>query len=197
MRQSSPVEGVRNKLKVQGILMMVIAAICFAVLAMFIKFVPNIPLMIFKKGIPILGNKRSLLLLRSILTIFAMTSYFYTIKVMILTDALTIKQLAPLLSIFFAAIILKEKVNFKQISIFIFGFLGMLLIVKPGIRPDIFPAIIGLGGATLTAISYIMIRYLRSDDHPLVIVNYFGYVIGLTSLGVLLWQRIFLFRAKK
>lgn len=214
MRQSSPVEGVRNKLKVQGILMMVIAAICFAVLAMFIKFVPNIPLMeiilfrnilimlviplmIFKKGIPILGNKRSLLLLRSILTIFAMTSYFYTIKVMILTDALTIKQLAPLLSIFFAAIILKEKVNFKQISIFIFGFLGMLLIVKPGIRPYIFRAIIGLGGATLTAISYIMIRYLRSDDHPLVIVNYFGYVIGLTSLGVLLWQRIFLFRAKK
>jgi drug/metabolite transporter (DMT)-like permease len=153
--------------------------------------------MIFKKGIPILGNKRSLLLLRSILTIFAMTSYFYTIKVMILTDALTIKQLAPLLSIFFAAIILKEKVNFKQISIFIFGFLGMLLIVKPGIRPYIFRAIIGLGGATLTAISYIMIRYLRSDDHPLVIVNYFGYVIGLTSLGVLLWQRIFLFRAKK
>lgn len=209
MRQSSPVEGVRNKLKVQGILMMVIAAICFAVLAMFIKFVPNIPLMeiilfrnilimlviplmIFKKGIPILGNKRSLLLLRSILTIFAMTSYFYTIKVMILTDALTIKQLAPLLSIFFAAIILKEKVNFKQISIFIFGFLGMLLIVKPGIRPYIFRAIIGLGGATLTAISYIMIRYLRSDDHPLVIVNYFGYVIGLTSLGVLLWQRNFI-----
>ena len=205
------IKEVRSKVKVQGILMMVFAAICFAVLAMLIKFIPNvplmeiilfrnipimlvIPLMIFKKGIPILGNKRkrSLLLLRSILTIFAMTSYFYTIKVMILTDALTIKQLAPLLSIFFAAIILKEKVNFKQISIFIFGFLGMLLIVKPGIRPDIFPAIIGLGGATLTAIGYIMIRYLRSDEHPLVIVNYFGYVIGLTALGVLLWQKNFI-----
>jgi len=205
------IKEVRSKVKVQGILMMVFAAICFAVLAMLIKFIPNvplmeiilfrnipimlvIPLMIFKKGIPILGNKRkrSLLLLRSILTIFAMTSYFYTIKVMILTDALTIKQLAPLLSIFFAAIILKEKVNFKQISIFVFGFLGMLLIVKPGIRPDIFPAIIGLGGATLTAIGYIMIRYLRSDEHPLVIVNYFGYVIGLTALGVLLWQKNFI-----
>jgi len=203
------IKEVRSKVKVQGILMMVFAAICFAVLTMLIKFIPNvplmeiilfrnipimlvIPLMIFKKGIPILGNKRSLLLLRSILTIFAMTSYFYTIKVMILTDALTIKQLAPLLSIFFAAIILKEKVNFKQISIFIFGFLGMLLIVKPGIRPDIFPAIIGLGGATLTAIGYIIIRYLRSDEHPLVIVNYFGYVIGLTALGVLLWQKNFI-----
>ena len=125
MSQSIHIKEVRSKVKVQGILMMVFAAICFAVLAMLIKFIPNvplmeiilfrnipimlvIPLMIFKKGIPILGNKRkrSLLLLRSILTIFAMTSYFYTIKVMILTDALTIKQLAPLLSIFFAAIIL-------------------------------------------------------------------------------------------
>lgn len=210
MDQLSPIEGARNnKIKVQGILMMVIAAICFAVLAMLIKFIPNIPLMeiilfrnisimlviplmILKEGIPILGNNRPLLLLRSIFTVFAMTSYFYTIKVMILTDALTIKSLAPFLSIFFAAIILKEKIGFKHISIFIVGFLGMLLIVKPGIRSDIFPAIIGLGGATLTAIGYIMIRYLRSEDHPLVIVNYFGYVIGLTALGVLLWQKNFI-----
>jgi len=209
MGRSSSTKTAESGLRVQGILMMLIAAICFAVMVMLIKFVPDIPLMeiilfrnipimlviplmILKKGIPILGNNRFLLLLRSVFTIFAVTSYYYTVRVMILTDAITIKNLAPFLSVFFAAIFLKEKISSKQVSIFIFGFLGMLLVVKPGIRSDIFPAFIGLGGATLTAIGYVIIRYLRSDDHPLVIVNYFGYVIGLTALGVLLWQKNFI-----
>jgi len=209
MDRSSSTKAAESGLRVQGILMMLIAAFCFAVLAMLIKFVPDIPLMeiilfrnipimlviplmILEKGIPILGNNRSLLLLRSVLIIFAMASYFYTVKVMLLTDAITIKQLAPFLSVFFAAIFLKEKISLKSVSIFVFGFLGMLLVVKPGIRVDIFPVFIGLGGAILTAVGYIMIRYLRSDDHPLVIVNYFGYIIGLTALGVLLWQKNFI-----
>ncbi|HBY57911.1 MAG TPA: hypothetical protein DEG96_08665 [Candidatus Atribacteria bacterium] len=209
MDRSSSTKAAESGLRVQGILMMLIAAFCFAVMAMLIKFVSDIPLMeiilfrnipimlviplmILEKGIPILGNNRSLLLLRSVLIIFAMASYFYTVKVMPLTDAITIKELAPFLSVFFAAIFLKEKISLKSVSIFVFGFLGMLLVVKPGIRVDIFPVFIGLGGAILTAVGYIMIRYLRSDDHPLVIVNYFGYIIGLTALGVLLWQKNFI-----
>ncbi|KUK56412.1 MAG: Glutamate synthase (NADPH), homotetrameric, partial [Atribacteria bacterium 34_128] len=171
-----------------------------------IKFVPNIPLMeiilfrniptmliipliLIKKGIPIFGNNRPFLLLRSMLATFSIVSYFYTIKVMILTNAVSIKQLSPLLSIFFAAIFLREKISFKQVSIFIFAFLGTLLVVKPGLRADMFPAIVGLGGAIMNAIGLTIVRHLRSNDHPLVIVNYLGYVIGLTALGVLLWQK--------
>jgi drug/metabolite transporter (DMT)-like permease len=111
---------------------------------------------------------------------------------MFLTDAASIKQLAPFLSVFFAAIFLKEKISLKEVSIFIFAFLGILLVVKPGIRADIFPAIVGLGGAMVNAIGLTIVRRLRSDDHPLVIVNYLGYIIGLTAVGVLLWQRYFI-----
>ncbi|HAJ33096.1 MAG TPA: hypothetical protein DCK79_06955 [Candidatus Atribacteria bacterium] len=206
MIQSSPIEEVRSNVKVQGILMMLIAATCFAAMAILIKFVPNIPLMeiilfrniptmliipliLIKKGIPIFGNNRPFLLLRSMLATFSIVSYFYTIKVMILTNAVSIKQLSPLLSIFFAAIFLREKISFKQVSIFIFAFLGTLLVVKPGLRADMFPAIVGLGGAIMNAIGLTIVRHLRSNDHPLVIVNYLGYVIGLTALGVLLWQK--------
>ena len=209
MGKSSSTKAVKNKVKTQGILMMLIAATCFAAMAILIKFVPNIPLMeiilfrnvptmliipliLIKKGVPILGNNKPLLLLRSVLIAFATASYFYTIKVMSLTDAVSIKQLTPLLSVFFAAIFLKEKISFKQVSIFIFAFLGTLLVVKPGISADIFPVIVGLCGAIMTAVGFMIIRYLRSDDHPLVIVNYFGYVIGLIALGILLWQGNFI-----
>jgi EamA domain-containing membrane protein RarD len=57
MDQLSPIEGARNnKIKVQAILMMFIAAICFAVLVMLIKFVPDIPLMeiVLFRNIPIM-----------------------------------------------------------------------------------------------------------------------------------------------
>jgi len=209
MSQSSNIKVVKSEVEVKGILMMIIAAICFAAMAVLIKFVPNIPLMeiilfrniptmsivpliLINKGIPILGNKRSLLLLRSVLATFSIISYFYTIRVMILTDAFSIKQLAPFLSVFFAAIFLGEKISFKQVSIFVFAFLGIILVVKPGIRVDIFPAIIGLGGAIMNAIGLTIVHHLRSNDHPLVIVNYLAYVIGLTALGVLLWQGNFI-----
>ena len=209
MSQLSSIEIAESDLRVQGILMMLIAAICFAAMGILIKFVPNIPLMeivffrnvptmliipliLINKGIPILGNNRPLLLLRGVLGTFSAVSYFYTIKVMLLTDAASIKQLAPFLSVFFAAIFLREKISFKQVSIFVFGFLGTLLVVKPGIRADIFPAIIGLSGSMMDAIGLTVVRYLRSDDHPLVIVNYLGYIISLTALGVLLWQGNFI-----
>ncbi|HAJ32793.1 MAG TPA: EamA family transporter [Candidatus Atribacteria bacterium] len=209
MDQSSSTKPAKREVKAQGILMMLIAAICFAVLAFLIKFVPDIPLMeliffrnipimlivpliLIKKGIPILGNKRPLLLLWGLLSIFSTISYFYTIKVMILTDAVSIKQFSPFLSVFFAAIFLKEKIGYKKVSIFIFGFLGALLVVKPGFRTDIFPAIVGLGGATLQAMGFSVVRYLRLSDHPMVVVNYFGYIVGLSSLGVLLWQGNFI-----
>jgi len=209
MDQLSSIKIAKSKVKTQGILMMLIAAICFATLVMLIKFVPNIPLMeiilfrsiptmliipliLINKGIPILGNNRPLLLLRSVFTVFALTSYIYTVKVMILTDAVAIKQLASLLSVLFAAIFLKEKISLKQVSIFVFGFLGILLVLKPGIRADIFPAIIGLGGVMMTAMGLTIVRHLRSHVHPLVIVSYSGYVVGLTALGVLLWQRNFI-----
>ena len=209
MDQSTSTKVDKSEVKTQGILMMLISAFSFAAVAILIKFVPNIPLMeiilfrniptmliipllLIKKGIPILGNNRSLLLLRSVLATFSIVSYFYTIKVMILTDAVTIKQLAPFLSVFFAAIFLREKISFKQVLLFVFAFLGILLVVKPGIRADMFPAIVGLGGAIMNAIGLTIVRHLRSDDYPLVIVNYLGYVIGLTALGVLLWQRNFI-----
>jgi drug/metabolite transporter (DMT)-like permease len=197
------------KVKTQGILMMLIAAILFTIMSILIKIVPNIPLMevmlfrniptmliiplmLIKKGIPIFGNSKPLLLLRSVLMVFSVVFYYYTLRAMTLTDATSIKQLLPLLIVFFAAIFLKEKITFKQISIFVFGFLGTLLVVKPGLRMDIFPAIIGLGGVIFGAVGYMIVRHLRFHDHPLVIINYLGYILGLTALGALLWQGNFI-----
>lgn len=192
-----------------GILMMIIATICFSLMAAMVKFLRHLPVMeiIFFRNIPIMliiplilknkkisfwGNNKPLLLLRSLLSGFAVIAYFYTITVMILTDAVTIKQLSPFFIILLASIFLGEKIDFRKITIFSLAFLGALLVVKPGFRLDIYPAAIALLGAISTAGSHVAIRSLRLTDHPLVIVNYFGYSIGLISFGILLWQGNFI-----
>lgn len=192
-----------------GILMMIIATICFSLMAAMVKFLRHLPVMeiIFFRNIPIMliiplilknkkisfwGNNKPLLLLRSLLSGFAVIAYFYTITVMILTEAVTIKQLSPFFIIFLASIFLGEKIDFRKITFFILAFLGALLVVKPGFRLDIYPAVIALLGAISTAGSHVALRSLRLTDHPLVIVNYFGYSIGLISFGILLWQGNFI-----
>ena len=107
---------------------------------------------------------------------------------MTLTDAISIKQLCPFIVIVLASIFLKEQIIPKQLPVLLLALLGALLIIKPQLRVDIFPAIVGLMAAVLSAGEIVILRYLRLSDHPLVIVNYFGYTMGLTSFLVLIWQ---------
>ncbi len=185
--------------------MMIIASICFALIAAAVHFLKEISLteIIFFRNLPIMltvplmlkhrkisfwGNNKPLLILQSLLSGFVIVVYFYSIKAMSLTDAVTIKQLSPFFIIFLASILLGEKISFKLVTILILAFLAALLVIKPGFRSDIYPAIIGLLGAILSAGPHVALRQLRLTDHPLVIVNYFGYIVGLSSFGVLLWQ---------
>lgn len=192
-----------------GILMMIIATICFSLMAAMVKYLGHLPVMeiIFFRNISIMliiplilknkkisfwGNNKPLLLLRSLLSGFAVISFFYTITVMILAEAVTIRQLSPFFIIFLASIFLGEKIDFRKITFSILAFLGALLVIKPGFRLDMYPAVIALLGAISTAGSHVALRSLRLTDHPLVIVNYFGYSIGLISFGILLWQGNFI-----
>jgi len=189
--------------------MMIIATICFSLVAVMVKSLSYLPVMeiVFFRNIPTMliiplilknkkisfwGNNKPLLLFRSLLSCFGVVSYFYTITVMVLTDAVTIKQLSPIFILLLASIFLGEKIDNKKIIIFALAFLGALLVVKPGFYLDIFPAVIALLGAIVTAGSHVAVRSLRLTDHPLVIVNYFGYSIGIISLGILFWQGNFI-----
>jgi len=80
--------------------------------------------------------------------------------------AITLKQLSPFFTIILVSIWLREKITLKQCVIFIIAFLGVLLIIKPGFRSNIFSAIIGIIGAVLTAGLHIALRNLRLTITP-------------------------------
>jgi len=188
-----------------GILILLTGVLSVSLVSVWVKYLRNLPLMeiLFFQSLPIIliipiilkikkisirGNNQFLLLIRCLLSILNNIAYYYTLTTMTLTDAVSIKQLCPFIIIVFASIFLKEKIIPKQIPVLLLALLGALLIIKPQLRVDIFPAIVGLMGAVLSAATIVILRYLRLSDHPLVIVNYFGYAIGLTSFLVLIWQ---------
>ena len=188
--------------------MMIFASICFALVGAMIKFIGNIPLMemIFFRNLPsililplILKNKnislrgenKPLLLFRCFFGFFSTVGYFYTFKTMTMTDAMTIRQLSPFFIIILAVIFLKEKMSLRRIPVFLLVFLGSLLVIKPGMRLEIFPAIVGVSAAIFSAGAQVSLRSLRLTDHPLVIVNYFSFVSGLMALVILIWQKNF------
>lgn len=191
-----------------GIFFIVTASLCFALIAVLVKQVRHlplmeiilfrniptmliVPLMIKKSKFPFFGNNKFILWFRSFIGAIAMMAMFYAFKVMLLTDAVTIHNLSPFFTFLLAGIFLQEKLSLRQLPFFIFAFLGGLLVIKPGLRLDMLPALIALVAAIGIAVTHVNLRHLRLTDHYLVIVNYFSYIGGMVSLIILLVQKSF------
>ena len=187
---------------------MLTAAICFALIAALVKQVRHLPLMelvvfrnipmmiiisamIKKEKISPFGNNKPILVLSGLVITIGTIAGFYAFTAMPITDALTIQQLNPLFTFFFAGIFLKERLHIQQIPFFLLAFLGGLLVIRPGFRVDIFPAMIALISAISISGSHVTLRHLRLTDHYLVIINYRAYIICLVSLIILILQNGF------
>ncbi|HER24170.1 MAG TPA: DMT family transporter [Candidatus Atribacteria bacterium] len=191
-----------------GIFFILISCICFSLIAVGVKQVGHLPLMeiVFFQNIPamiiipiilkkmnisLLGNNKPFLWSSGFLNVIIQLAKFYTFTVMLLADAATIHRLSPFFIFFLSGIFLKEKISFRRIPLFLLAFLGGLLVIKPGFRVEIFPAMIALIAAISIALNHVNLRYLRLTDHYLVITNYVVYIGGLTSIVILLWQKSF------
>jgi len=189
-----------------GIFWMILAALCFALVALIIKLLNNIPLMeivlfrnlpsmiivpiiiIMKQKISIWGRNKPLLFLRGFLGALGMIAMFYTYTKMPITDSITIQRLSPFFIIMMSIVFLHEEYSFKQVPIILLAFIGALFVIKPGFRTDIFPAIVALISAMLMGAAHVVIRCLRLTDNYWVIINYYAYIAGITAIISLVWQ---------
>ena len=187
------IKNVKNNRKCQtnkkAIAYMIFSVFCFALMAAIVKILKNYPLMeiiafrslptwiiasiiLKKKNISIYGNDKKLLLLRAFLGFLANIGFFYTFKVMLLTDAMTLRQLGPFFIIVLAWIFLKEEIYSHQLLFLLLAFFGAILVIKPGLNLDYVPGFIAIFAAFVSAGAHVIVRRLRKTDYPLVIINY-------------------------
>lgn len=143
-------------------------------------------LLLYKK-IPMLGNKRGLLILRGLAGAISLLLFFASLNYIPVGTAVTLRYLSPVFAALFAVLWLKERINLVQWLFFLLAFIGVLIL--KGFDGEM--SLIGLGMVILSAITmglvFVVISKIGKQDHPIVIVNYFmaiGTIIGgALSLG--------------
>jgi len=143
----------------------------------------TVPLLIKLKLAP-LGNKRMLLLLRSIVGLISMVFFFKSLKYMPMGTAVSIRYIAPLFAALFAIFLLKEKIKPIQWLFFILAFIGVVILKGFDAEVESIGLLYALISAIFAGFVYISIRKIGSADHPLVVVNFFM-VLSTLIAGVL------------
>lgn len=132
-------------------------------------------------GLSLLGNNKKWLIIRGIAGMTALTIFFYTIHYLPLAIASTVQYLAPVFTVIFAMLLLKEEV--KKLQWFFIGvaFMGVGMIsfnnylsgTIGAIKIDYFWLGMGILSAAFSGIAYTAIVKLKATDTPINIVIYF------------------------
>lgn len=129
------------------------------VMMLFVLF-PKHGFKIFKSNIPFLQTGRSLLL-------FTDTALFFTGLTMLgLAEATAIFFMAPLFVVLISIPILGERVGLYSFAAIFVGFLGMLLIVRPGFEGMNIAGLFFVGSAACMALFNVSTRKLAGADDP-------------------------------
>ncbi|NOX37204.1 MAG: DMT family transporter [Calditrichaeota bacterium] len=172
----------------RGILDMLLAAFFFSLMAVFVKAtgsrIPSQEIVLFRsiivfaitaywirrKGLPLLGNNHKLLFLRGFFGFVGLSAFYFTLTHIPIADSVMLQYTSPLFTALLAIFILKEPTPLRLWGYFLLAFVGILLIIRPGLNLQFLPATVGLIGAMGAGVAYNLVRKLRETDHPLHII---------------------------
>ncbi len=157
-----------------------------------VAMIPVSMIIYARGGISILRTQQPALhLLRSLLGISAMGFAFYAFSLMRLADAISILQATPLIMTALSVLLLRESVGIHRWSAVVAGFIGMLIVVRPGEGMIASGSLFMLIAAVLIGFTTTIIRHLSTRDDPVCITFYFtlmGIVVSAIGIVVLGWQ---------
>lgn len=129
-------------------------------------------------------------ILRSLINLPSMLMGFAALSYLTLEKASALHFVVPLFVTVLAIIILKEKVYYYRTIALIFGFIGMLVVVRPGIIGFDIGSILSLGASFTWAFTIIIVKRLSKMDSSLTILAYQYIFMSFLSFFVLIfyWQ---------
>lgn len=179
--------------KYLGIFYIIISALCFALMNIFVRLSGDIPtiqksffrnlvslifafVILKKNNVKITCNKSNIKFhfIRSIAGTLGIICNFYAVDHLILSDASMLNKMSPFFAIIFSLIFLKEKISLIQTLLVCFAFLGSLFIIKPTLTGmEFLPAIIGFIGGMGAGAAYTTVRYLGQKGEKSAFIVFF------------------------
>ena len=127
-------------------------------------------------------SKPKLQLFRGLILLCANMLFFYAISIISLTKALTLAFVAPLIVTALSPFILGEIVGYRRWLAVIIGFIGSLIVIRPGLIEFNLATLAALGTGFFYGIYLIITRKLHTVDSPLLTLLITG-VVGAIILS--------------
>ena len=140
-----------------------------------VAFTLPIMFFFFRKNL-VWTDKPKLQLIRGLILLTANVCFFYSISIISLAKALTLAFIAPLIVTAFSPIFLGENVGFRRWSAVIIGFIGSMVVIRPGFVEINLASLAALGTGVMYGFYLIITRKLSSSDNPLLTLLLTGVV---------------------
>ena len=143
------------------------------------------------RGVSLLKTeRRTLQLARGAMAALSAVLFVTAVNFVPLADAITVTFIAPFVVTIFSALLLGEKVGVHRWSAVIFGFLGTLIVMRPGFEEFNPALLLAVVAAVLFAFRQLLSRYLSASDNTETTVAYTALVsILILSIPLpFIWQ---------
>eukprot|EP01037_Dinobryon_pediforme_P016830 gene16830-17011_t len=148
----------------------------------FFSMVSILPLMV-SSGSTLFKTQRPMMhVLRAVLGALALGLCCYSVNIMPLSENTTIMFCEPLFFLPLAYILLKEKVDAPRWIATIVGFIGLMIILRPGTDAFRVVAFVPMTAAILFALSNVMVKKM-TGEHASTMLFYFG--VGTTLFALI------------
>lgn len=193
----------------KAILFIVLSALCFAFMNLFVRLSGDLPSMqkcffrnfvagFFALGV-LLKNKSSMkwkkgnfkfLFLRAFTGTLGIICNFYAIDHIPLADASILNKMSPFFVIIFSIIILREKLTVFQGAFVFLAFIGAMFVIRPSFENvELIPSAIGLAGGLCAGFAYTMVRILgKRGENGSLIVFFFSAFSCIATLPFLIFD---------
>jgi drug/metabolite transporter (DMT)-like permease len=176
-----------------GVANMLLATFAFAVMNVFVKQLNAIPAMeivffrclvsavicfvgIARARVDWKGNNNALLIARGSFGTLALFMFFVTVQNIPLATAVTIAYLSPIFTTLIGIFLLGEHVRRLQWFFYAIAFAGVLVIKGFDASVPTLFLVTGIVSAVCSAVAYNLVRRLKEQEHPLVVVLHFQLV---------------------
>jgi len=137
------------------------------------------------QGFALLRTRRlGMHLARAGSNVVAMLMFFMALSMTPMVQVQSLAFTAPLFTTILAALILKETVRFRRWMGTLVGFIGAMIIIRPGFQPVDAGALLTVGSAIVWAFTMIIIKQLSRTDSAITITAYMVILMTPMSLCV-------------
>ena len=190
----------------RGIVLMCLSTVAFSLMHGLVRFVsevlPPFQIAFFRNVfglaflLPLLMRSRFAILrtkqiglhaLRGVINMAAMLMFFTALSISPIAKVTALGFTAPIFMAILAVLVLGERFRIYRWSAILLGFVGMLIILRPGLVAIDTGALLVTGSAALWAVAMIIIKIQSRTESSLTIVAYMGIFLGVFSIAPALW----------